>query len=366
MTSRANGEPLVMTESRHSPALRLTDMAAGYGGHSGCRDITFDVSEGERLAIVGPSGAGKTTLLRAIAGLIPTARGTVEIAGRVRTNVVIEQRDAVYLHQTPLLFPHLDVFENVAFPLRVRGVAAPEIRSRVTSVLNSVQLDGFMTRRPHTLSGGQRHRAALARAIVAHPGVLLLDEPLSSLDPALRTDIRQMILAVAREYQLALLIVTHDLDDAALMADRIGVLLDGRIAQIAEPADLFAHPESLAIARFLAIPNEVTGSVEDGLLFASRLGNVPLTKMAPSGDAVMVFRPDAVQLMEATTSGVQFTGVVVETRYRPQQTTVLLRVESQTAAITIEAAIGPIAPLAIGAVVGMRIDERRVSVFSNG
>lgn len=363
MKSSSIDAPILDPRPRRPAALRVTDITAGHGDHGGCRDITFEVSDGERFVIVGPSGAGKTTLLRAIAGLIPTVGGTVEIAGHDRTNLAPERRDAVYLHQTPLLFPHLNVFENVAFPLRVRGVAADEIRARVSAVLDSVQLDGFMTRRPHTLSGGQRHRAALARAIVAHPGVLLLDEPLSSLDPALRADIRQTILGVAREYQLALVIVTHDLDDAALMADRIGVLLDGRMAQIAPPAELFAHPESLAIARLLAIPNEVAGHVDDGCMLTSPMGKVPLKAKTACGDAIMAFRPDAIQLLAATAPTAQCTGVVVELRYRPQQTTVLIRIESQAAPITIEAAIVTMPSLTVGMVVGLRLDMDRVSVF---
>lgn len=358
-----SGESTLESISGRPAALRLTDLAAGFGGGSGCCDITFDVSDGERLAIVGPSGAGKTTLLRAIAGLTPIARGTVEIAGQDRTALAPELRDAVYLHQTPLLFPHLNVFENVAFPLRVRGIAESEIRARVAAVLDSIQLGSFAARRPHTLSGGQRHRVALARAIVAHPSVLLLDEPLSSLDPALRVDIRQTILDVARENRLALVIVTHDLDDAALMADRIGVLLNGRIVQIATPAELFAHPASLAVARLLAIPNEVAGHVQDGHLFASPMGYLRVMAGVSSGDAVMVFRPDAIQLLPVEAPTVQFTGVVVDIRYRPQQTTVVLRVGGLTESTTIEAAITSMTSLAIGTIVGLRIDEQRVTVF---
>lgn len=345
-------------------ALRLRDVSAGFGDQPGLRDISFDVDDAERFVIVGPSGAGKTTLLRAIAGLVPVTRGAVEIAGHDRTYLAPERRDAVYLHQTPLLFPHLDVFENVAFPLRVRGVATPEIRARVTTVLDSVQLGAFVARRPHALSGGQRHRVALARAIVARPAVLLLDEPLSSLDPSLRADVREVILDVAREYRLALVIVTHDLDDAALMGNRIGVLLEGHIAQVATPATLFMHPESLSIARLLAITNEVQGVIEDERVFCSPLGRMPLSDNSPSGGVIMVFRPDAVQLMPERTDTAQCTGDVVEIRHRPQQTTVRVRVESKLATVMIEAAIDAMSAPAIGTVVGLSIDARRVSLFS--
>ncbi len=346
-------------------ALRLRDVSADFGDEAGLRDVSFDVANAERFVIVGPSGAGKTTLLRAIAGLIPVTRGTVEIAGHDRTHLVPERRDAVYLHQTPLLFPHLDVFENVAFPLRVRGIAAAEIRSRVASVLDSVQLRAFGTRRPHALSGGQRHRVALARAIVGRPAVLLLDEPLSSLDPSLRMDVREVILGVAREYRLALVIVTHDLDDAALMGNRIGVLLDGHIAQVATPATLFAHPASLSIARMLAIPNEVRGVIEGERAFSSPLGEMSLISNSPSGNVIMVFRPDAVQVTPVSSDTAQCTGDVVEIRHRPQQTTVRVRVATRLGTLMIEAAIDAMSAPAIGTVVGLSVDARRVSVFAD-
>lgn len=346
-------------------ALRLRSVSAGFGDQPGLHDISFDVNDGERFVIVGPSGAGKTTLLRAIAGLIPVTGGSIEIAEQDRTHFVPERRDAVYLHQTPLLFPHLDVFENVAFPLRVRGVATSEIRGRVASVLDSVQLGAFSARRPHALSGGQRHRVALARAIIARPAVLLLDEPLSSLDPSLRVDVREVILSVAREYQLALVVVTHDLDDAALMGSRIGVLLDGRVDQIATPATLFSHPASLSIARLLAISNEVRGVVEDERVFCSPLGQLPLTSTVPSGRAVMVFRPDAVLITPASAETAHCTGEVVEIRYLPQQTTVRVRVQARLGTNIIEAAIDAVSIPTIGTVVGLSVDARRVSVFAD-
>ncbi|MEO6211314.1 MAG: ABC transporter ATP-binding protein [Gemmatimonadaceae bacterium] len=352
------------TKPGRPAALRVRDVAAGFGDQPGLRAISFEVKDAERFVIVGPSGAGKTTLLRAIAGLIPVSRGHVEIAGSDRTHLVAERRDAVYLHQTPVLFPHLDVFENVAFPLRVRGVATPEIHDRVARVLDSVQLGSFATRRPHALSGGQRHRVALARAIIARPAVLLLDEPLSSLDPALRSDVREVILDIARTYRPALVIVTHDLDDAAFMGNRIGVLLDGRLEQIATPAELFTHPASLPIARLLAISNEVCGVIERERVFCSPLGEMRLTSDMPSGNGVMVFRADAVQLIPESASAVQCTGVVVELHHRPQQTTLRVRVESARGTTLIEAAIDSMQALAIGSVVGLSVDPRRVSVFS--
>src|SRR5690606_30111735 len=188
-----------------------------FGAAPGLSAVSLTVGAGERVVLVGASGAGKTSLLRAIAGLAPLAGGTVSIGGVPAAALPPERRDAVYLHQSPLLFPHMTVHDNVAFPLRVRGMAAAERSRRTLEVLEAVRLGGFGSRMPHTLSGGQRHRVALARAVAARPRVLLLDEPLTGLDPALREDVREAVLSVHREYRPALLIVTHDLDEAALI-----------------------------------------------------------------------------------------------------------------------------------------------------
>jgi len=219
------------------------------------------------FALVGASGAGKTSLLRAVAGSGTVGAGRVLVEGRDVTGLPQERRGTVLLAQRPLLFPHLSVYENVAFPLRVRGVGRGEISRRVGEALALVRMGGFGSRRPQSLSGGQAHRVALARAVVARPPVLLLDEPLTSLDPSLREEVRLSILAVHAEYGPALVLVTHDLHEAGRMADRVGVVLDGTLVQVASPDLLFRQPATLAVARFLGLPNEMAGSIApDGSL----------------------------------------------------------------------------------------------------
>lgn len=334
-------------------ALRLAGLEVRFGAAAGLLPVSLEVAGGERLAVVGPSGAGKTTLLRAIAGLAPAAAGRIEIAGREATSLPPERRNAVYLHQTPLLFPHLDVFENVAFPLRVRRAPEAEVRERVRRVLAAVRLEEYGARRPHTLSGGQRHRVALARAIAARPAVLLLDEPLSALDPALRDEVRGAIVSIQEEYRPALVLVTHDLDEAGLLADRIAVLLDRRIEQLAAPAELFSRPASLRVARFLGIPNEVAGEVGADGCFRSPLGAFPVR--GGPGRAVAVFRPDAV-----VAAGEQGVGVrVVGTRHRAHRTTLAVRVGEVELEIPGEVAEGA----GEGAELRIRLDPARVLVF---
>jgi ABC-type sugar transport system ATPase subunit len=277
-----------------APALEVRGLSVSFGDAPGLRDIGFTLAPGERLVLLGASGAGKTTLLRAIAGLVPVAAGQLTVGGRDVTAHPAESRDAVYLHQTPLLFPHLSVFENVAFPLRIRGRGEPEVRATVAELLESVRLEGLSGRRPHTLSGGQRHRAALARAMAARPAVLLLDEPLTALDPSLRDEVRATLLSLQARYQPALVIVTHDLEDAAVLGDRIGVLLGGTLAQLDRPERLFQRPASLAVARFLGVPNLVAGSVATGR-FHSPLGLIPMEIGLPGGPATAAFGSDALR-----------------------------------------------------------------------
>ncbi|HEV2017909.1 MAG TPA: ABC transporter ATP-binding protein, partial [Gemmatimonadaceae bacterium] len=186
-----------------SDALNIGGIDIVFGSRTAIQSIDLDVAREERFVILGPSGAGKTTLLRAIAGFLAPARGTIHIDGRDVTALPPERRNAVYMHQSPVLFPHLDVFENVAFALRLRHLPWREILGRVTDALGVTGLTGYERRMPRALSGGERHRVALARAVVARPALLLLDEPLSALDPALRSDVRSALLATHRKYQTA-------------------------------------------------------------------------------------------------------------------------------------------------------------------
>jgi ABC-type sugar transport system ATPase subunit len=338
----------------NAAALEVSGLSAPFGAHPGLREISFTVAPGERLVIVGRSGAGKTTLLRAVAGLAPTTGGRVAIAGRDVSSEPPERRNAVYLQQTPLLFPHLSVMENVAFPLRVRRVAERDIGPRVQEALARVQLDGFGDRRSRTLSGGQHHRVALARAMVARPAVLLLDEPLSALDPSLRDEIRAAMLVLQREYGPALVLVTHDLDEAGLVADRLGVLLDGRLAQTAPPGEVFSAPATLGVARLLGIPNIVPGVLEPGGVFASAIGRILLPDAPASREGeprMAVFRPGAARL---DPNG-PLAGRVVGIRQGPRNTAILV----EAGGIVLEIAPGAGEPPYPDAVVAWELDPRQ-------
>lgn len=338
-------------------ALAVDRLSVPFGPARGLDAVSFALDPGESLAIVGASGAGKTSLLRAIAGLAPVAGGRVHVGGRDVTAEPPERRGAVYLHQTPLLFPHLSVAQNVAFALDVRRTPAPDVERRVREALGVVRLDGFGHRAPHTLSGGQRQRVALARAIAARPPVLLLDEPLASLDPSLRDEVRGAIVALQREYQPALVIVTHDFAEAGAMAGQIGVLLDRRIAQLAPPAELFTQPASSAVARFLGMANEVPGRLAPDGRLDSALGPLSLPVSGIPAGAVDVFcRAEAVRLVADGGVAAQ----VVELRHRPEGTTAVLDVGGTQ----IEAGVDSLGPPRIGAVARFVVDPRGLVVFA--
>jgi len=341
-----------------TPALRVSSLSAPFGDRAGLIDVTFEVGAGERFAIVGSSGAGKTTLLRALAGLSPLTSGRIEIDGREATTLAPERRDAVYLHQTPILFPHLSVYENVAFPLRIRGRDRLEIAGRVRDMLTVVRLAQFGARAPHTLSGGQRHRVALARAMIARPAVLLLDEPLSSLDPSLRDDVREAILDVQRTHRPGLVLVTHDLDEAGLMADRVAVLLDRRLTPGSAPAEIFARPTSLAIARFVGFPNEIGGRVGPDGVFDSPLGRCRPTEVVAPGPAVAVCRADALRPAER---GVAVR--VVMLRHRSQRTTAVGELDGPGLATRVEFQVPPGTVPTVGSIVTIVAEPSAWSIF---
>jgi putative spermidine/putrescine transport system ATP-binding protein len=349
------------------PALELRALRAPFGNGPGLTNVSLSVRSGERVLIVGPSGVGKTTLLRAVAGLAPLDDGHVLVRGQDVTALPPERRSVVYLHQTPVLFPHLSVGENVAFPLRVRGQRGDAVRRRVQEALAAVRLDGLETRAAHALSGGQQHRVALARAIAARPTVLLLDEPLSALDPALRADVGAAISAAQAEYGPAMLIVSHDLDDVASLADRVAVLVDGGVAQCVTPDILFTRPATLAVARFLGIYQELVGHVRDDGAIVCALGVIAVSRerrgLVPGASLVTLgFRPESVRLSAARPDAVR--ARVVGVRHRPRGSTLVLRLEEAEAESPIEAAIvGQDVTCEVGDEVSVTLDPHDVMVY---
>ncbi len=259
--------------------------------------LDVEVPAGSCLAVLGPSGSGKTTVLRLVAGLELPDAGAVRVDGVDLAGVPPERRGMAVLSQRPLLFPHLDVADNVAFAARVAGRSRREARAEAAQQLALVGLTGLDRRRPSALSGGQAQRVALARALTSHPRVLLLDEPTTGLDSATRSEVHDLLRAVREATGTTTVLVTHDPAEAAVLGDlpgdRVAVLDAGRLHQHAPVADLYARPASLTVARLLGGRTEVPGVVRSGR-HVSALGAVPVA--GPEGPGVLVVRPELVGL----------------------------------------------------------------------
>ena len=240
--------------SDSSIALRIRGLSVSLGGTQVLTDLSLDVADGEMLVLLGPSGCGKTTLLKLINGLLTPDSGSISLHGRDITSVPANHRDMGFVFQDYALFPHRNVYQNVAFGLRMRKLSKERITDRVNEILKTVQLSGLEHRRVHELSGGQQQRVALARAIVLQPSLLLMDEPLSNLDAKLRSSLRVDIAQIQRELDITSILVTHDQVEAMTIADRIVLMNEGRIEQVAAPLEMYETPASAFVAGFIGSP----------------------------------------------------------------------------------------------------------------
>ena len=228
------------------------------------RQINLAVAAGEYFVILGPTGSGKTVLLETIAGLYQPLKGRILFSGQDVTNAPPEKRGIGFVYQDYALFPHLNVAENIAFGLKLRGVERKTIKERVTSISQLLGIDPLLHRRPKTLSGGESQRVALARALVVEPRLLLLDEPLSALDPEMREELQRELARLHRQLGTTTLHVTHDFEEAVALGDRIAVVNKGRIVQVGSPEEIFRKPGSDFVARFVGVKNIFKGEVRPG------------------------------------------------------------------------------------------------------
>jgi multiple sugar transport system ATP-binding protein len=235
------------------------------------KDLTLDIRDGEFMVLVGPSGCGKSTALRMLAGLEEVTEGNIKIGDRVVNDVPARDRDIAMVFQSYALYPHMTVYDNMAFGLRMRGTPVMEIESKVCDTARMLGLDNFLPRKPRQLSGGQRQRVALGRAIVRHPQAFLLDEPLSNLDAALRAEIRINLKRLRQDLQGTFVYVTHDQVEAMTMGDRIAVMRDGVLQQCAQPLEVYDHPVNMYVAGFIGSPrmNFIPITIEDRRALAS-------------------------------------------------------------------------------------------------
>lgn len=306
-----------------NPILELRNIGKTYGATHTLGPVNIGVQQGELLTLLGPSGCGKTTTLHIIAGLTAPSEGTVVMNGNDITALPPPKRDMGLVFQNYALFPHKTVGENVAFGLRMRRVPRPEIRERVTEILDLVGLPGVEDRFPRQLSGGQRQRVALARAVVVRPTMLLLDEPLSNLDAVLRKRMRLEVREIQQKLGISTVFVTHDQDEAFEMSDRIILMNGGRIEQYGTPEDLYDRPENRFAAEFIGETNLLKGkvaSIADDDISVEIAGGARFTTLPPAhspgvGDALhLMVRPERVEVLPAGEDAPDTLTAVIEKR----------------------------------------------------
>ena len=269
-----------------------------FGDVQALNGVSMAFADGGFYALLGPSGCGKTTLLRLVAGFDFPTSGRILIAGESVDELGVEKRDVGMVFQNYALFPNMSVEANIGFGLEVRGIPKSERRRRVGEALDLVKLGGLESRRPHELSGGQRQRVALARAIVIRPRVLLLDEPLSALDKALRVEMQVELRRIQREVGITTIFVTHDQEEALTLSDRMGILRDGVLVQEGSPDDIYENPKSAFAATFLGDANLFAGTADNSTVLLHGGDSLSVPRALKAGPVTLAVRPEKMRVLE--------------------------------------------------------------------
>ena len=339
------------------------------GEVSAVNDVSLEVQPGEFLTLLGPSGCGKTTTLRMVAGFERPDLGRVHIGEEDVTDKMANQRNIGFVFQNYALFPHLSVFENVAYGLRVKGLGETEIGKAVVEVLALVGLKGYERQFPHQLSGGEQQRVALARAVIIQPRVLLFDEPLSNLDAKLRVHMRSEIRRLQKALSITAVYVTHDQEEAMAISDHIAVMNEGKIIQIGTAEELYLQPNSLFVAKFIGKINPLPAAVKEAgpeqvtIEFFRRIFPVPAGgRQFSPGEKVWAFiRPESVELFPGMQDGL-FQGVVRERTFLGEKVDYLLEVDGYELSAT---SYDPLrhGTFSVGEKMGIRLDPRLLKIL---
>lgn len=302
-----------------SVSITLKNINLSYGDTQVINDVSLEIKKGEFFSFLGPSGCGKSTLLRLIAGFEECQSGEVLLGDQEVSSLPPWKREVGMVFQNYALWPHMTIFENVAFGLEERKTPKNEIKGLVMEALELVDLQDYVQRRPNQLSGGQQQRVALARTIVVKPKILLLDEPLSNLDAKLRVHMRQELLALQRKLSLTTIFVTHDQEEANTTSDRIAILKGGVVQQVGAPRELYNKPNNLFVANFLGTANIIDGNIKahgTELLFENGEGlKISLKNTLNSGSGSIMFRPQNVKLIDQNDAACDLVGDVINCEF---------------------------------------------------
>jgi spermidine/putrescine transport system ATP-binding protein len=363
---------LARMPERRGDAIVLERVSKRFGKVDAARDVTLDIGEGEFFSLLGPSGCGKTTTLRMIAGFEVPDEGRIVLQGNDVTSVSANRRPVNMVFQQYALFPHMSIYDNVAFGLKVKHVPRHEHRERVQEMLRVVELEGLERRRMRQLSGGQQQRVALARALVNQPAALLLDEPLGALDVKLRKQMQLELKRIQAELGTTFVYVTHDQEEALAMSDRIAVMNAGKVEQVGSPRDIYEHPQTAFVADFIGSLNAIELTVDEvvGGYGLKRFGQservvVPVGPGVRAGDAIRVaVRPERVEIAPldgpAPAEGSRLEGEIAEIIYLGMYTQ--FHVETRAGRILCHRlADESLAPLAAGSRVALSWDADHTS-----
>ncbi len=306
--------------------IELENLTIKYGDFTAVRNLTLSIREGEFFTFLGPSGCGKTTTLRAVAGFEKPAEGRILAFGKDLSRLLPEERDIGFIFQSYALFPSMNVYENIAFGLKAHKVSKGQIDGRVRDIAEKTNISEQLNKKISDLSGGQQQRIAIARALVMHPKILLMDEPLSNLDAKLRISTREEIKRLQKDVGITTIYVTHDQEEALAISDRIAVFHEGRVEQIGTPEDIYEHPASGFVARFIGDINTLSGAAAE----AVQRGGIAL-----SGETRAYLRPHNLSVLPegvqpASDSAIQLTGTVIGFEYLGASTKVTVRLADNT------------------------------------
>ena len=347
--------------------LTFDRLGKSYGDHAVVQDVSLRIAEGEFVSLLGPSGCGKTTILRMVAGLVEPSGGRILIGADDVTHLPPNRRGLGLVFQSYALFPHLTVFENVAFGLRRRKVTGEELSRRVNEALAMVRLGSFGTRYPRQLSGGQQQRVAIARAIAPRPRVLLFDEPLSNLDAQLREEMQIELKRLQRSLGITTLFVTHDQGEALSMSDRVGVMARGVIQQLATPEDIYHRPQTAFVAGFIGKPNRFPGRVAARAGAGGRLdlgGGLSLAAarvdQAEGAAVSVIIRQEAIGIAPGPAAAGQLAGTIALRAFTGARVQYVIRLAGGLELVAEAASRGPLAALEAGTPVSLAIAPEAV------